>query len=215
MDSASQGNIRLERSSWAFDTSVMSNTLVILFHELDKFHFNDDQILHHHYSVPDPQYTDNEKHFGKSCQNVFPVVSMCIIFFGLNIFFFSCFSRIYCLSGFAGNNYISLQLEWVKPLPFSSISMPQVVLCSSSIVHKQRCHQRAQYSRWGLSMVCYKTAWSSFRLTGNKSSGISWVAWVCLSWLDHTDDNIYPDWLSDLFPFPADRFPVFSENSPH
>lgn len=65
----------------------MSNTLVILFHELDKFHFNDDQILHHHYSVPDPQYTDNEKHFGKSCQNVFPVISMCIIFFGLNIFF--------------------------------------------------------------------------------------------------------------------------------
>lgn len=168
-------------------------------------------------------YTDNEKHFMKSCLNVFPVFSTCMIFFGLNSFSSLVspeFSVTLCLQGTITSFFsASEKLKRAKPLPFPPTSIPPSVLCSSSIFHEWGCHQRAQYSRQGLIMVFYKTTWMLLLLHWEQvirdilSLHLPFVVgshwWQYLSWLAQWPSAFYP------FPFPADKFPVFSANSRH
>lgn len=168
-------------------------------------------------------YTDNQKHFMKSCLNVFPVVSTCMIFFGLNSFSSLVspeFSVTLCLQGTITSFFSALEKpKRAKPLPFPPTSIPPFVLCSSSVFHEWGCHQRAQCSIQGLIMVFYKTAWMLLSLHWEQvirdilslhlpfMVGSHW--WQYLSWLAQWPSAFYP------FPFPADKFPVFSANSRH
>lgn len=222
LSSASQRNIRLERSSWVFNTSHLPNTLVMLFHVLTKLLFNDEQVLHRHCPIPDPQYTDNEKHFMKSCLNLFPVVSMWMTFFGLNSFSSPVspeFSVTLCLQGTITSLFSFGKTKWAKPLPFPPTSIPQAVLCSSSIFHTRGCHHHAQYSRQGLSTVLCKTA--RMLLSLHWEHVMRDILSLDLPFMVGSQSWQYSSWLAQwpsafsLFPFPDDKFLVFSENSPH
>lgn len=138
-------------------------------------------------------YTDNEKHFMKSCLHVFPVVSTCMIFFGLNSFSSLVspeFSVTLCLQG-TTTSFFQLRKNLREPSPCLSLPHPSQRLSSAAPPSFMNGDATSVHN------TPYKvSSWSStkppecyFRSTGNKSSGIS---------SHHTDDNIYPDWLSDL-----------------
>ena len=146
----------------------------------------------------------------KFCLNVFPVVSMWTIFFGLNSFSSPVspeFSVTMCLQGTIRSLFSFGKTKWAKPLPFPPTSIPQAVLCSSSSFHEWGCHQCAQYSRQGLSTVFYKTAWMLLSLHWKQvirdilSLDLPFIVgshwWQYLSWLAQWPSAFYP------FPFPS------------
>lgn len=162
-----------------------------------------------------------KKYFIKSHLNVFPVVSIRVILFGLNSFSSGSpeLSVRMCLQETITSLFSFRKTKWAKLLPFPPTSIPQAVLCSSSIFHAQMCHHRAQYSRWGLSTVFYKTVWMLLSLHWKHvirdilsldlpfMVGSHW--WQHSSWLAQWPSAFSP------FPFPDEKFPSFSANSPH
>ena len=162
---------------------------------MTKLCFNDDHVLRHHYPVPDPQYANNEKHFMKSCLYVFPIVATWMIFFGLHSFS-SPVSPEFILTMCSQGTSLRKASERLRdpgpclslPHPshgLTSAAPPSFMHGSATIVHNTPDKVSALSST--KSPECY------FCSTGNVSSrGIS-SAWMCLPWLDPTEDNIHPD----------------------
>lgn len=202
--SASQRNINLERSSWAWNTSNLPNMLVKICYELTKLCFNDDQVLHHHYSIPDLQYTDEEKYFIKSCLSVFPVVSMWIIFFDLKSFSFPIspeFSITMCLQGI-----ITFISSFRKTKASPCFSLPHLTHRLSSAARPFFMNGDAT-SLNAISTPLETVIRDILSLDLPFMVESHW--WQYSSWLARWPSAFY--W----FPFPADKVPFFWANSPH
>lgn len=153
----------------------------------------------------------------KSCLNVFPVVSIWIIFFGLNSFSSPVspeFSVTMSLQGTVTSLFSFERLSEPSPCLSLPHPCPQGLLCSSFILHAWGCHHCAQHSRQGLSTVFCRTTWMLLSLhwkhvvRGILTLDLPFM--VGSHWWQYSFWQA--QWPSAFSPFP---FPVFSANSPH